>query len=605
MTIRASQEPQAAISPSIDNRRLLLLFVGLMICWTLFIAGLVFWETRKADSFAITLAQTDAISTYNKDLAYRRWAARHGGVYVPITRETPSNPHLAHIPERDITTPSGNKLTLVNPAYMTRQVHELSEEQYGVQGHITSLNTLRTENAPDEWEARALRAFEAGSKEVSSLEMIGNKRYMRLMRPMVTEVGCLKCHGHQGYRVGDIRGGISVSVPFGQYHDIALSTLYPVYWGYTGIWVVGIVGLWFAQNRLGRSLLMRKKAEVALRESEERFRMLLQHVPSVAVQGYRLDGTTHYWNYASERLYGYTAEEAIGRNLLELIIPPEMRDGVKEAIQQMAESGQPIASSELSLLRKDGSRVTVYSSHAIVQRHGRDSELFCLDVDLTKVKVAEEKIRRSLKEKEVMLKEIHHRVKNNMQVIYSLLNLQAKGAADETVRALFEESRDRVNSMALIHEKLYRSDDLAHIDFKDYLQSLLAGIASTYKRRNVDCIIEMEPIALDVNVGIPCGLIVNELVSNSLKHAFPDEKKGTVTVGVNRADNGSLVLTVSDNGIGFPEELDFRSTQSLGLQLVNVLAGQIHGTIELSNSGGANFTIQFPETSKRKGDQNG
>jgi len=209
---------------------------------------------------------------------------------------------------------------------------------------------------------------------------------------------------------------------------------------------------------------------------------------------------------------------------------------------------------------------------------------------------AEERIRGSLREKEVLLKEIHHRVKNNMQVIYSLLNLQAKRIADRTVRAMFEESRNRVSSMALIHEKLYRSEDLAHIDFKEYLQSLVAGIADTYKRQDIVFSLDMEQVSLDVNVGIPCGLIVNELVSNSLKHAFPGGRKGTISVGVNRSREGFYVLTVADNGVGFPPEVDFRKVQSLGLQLVNVLAGQINGTFDLSNVDGARFSIVFPES---------
>jgi len=205
----------------------------------------------------------------------------------------------------------------------------------------------------------------------------------------------------------------------------------------------------------------------------------------------------------------------------------------------------------------------------------------------------------------VLLKEIHHRVKNNMQVIYSLLNLQANRIADTTIRAMFEDARNRVNSMALIHEKLYQSKDLAHIDFQEYLQGLVSGIARTYNRHDVVLSVDMEPLALDVNVGIPCGLIVNELVSNCLKYAFPEGRKGAITVGVRKNSEGSYVLTVADNGIGVPETVDFRNTPSLGLQLVNILTGQIRGTIELSHAAGSTFSITFPGTPESKGEQNG
>jgi len=188
-----------------------------------------------------------------------------------------------------------------------------------------------------------------------------------------------------------------------------------------------------------------------------------------------------------------------------------------------------------------------------------------------------------------------------MQVIYSLLNLQAMGIADSKVRAMFEVSRDRVRSMALIHEKLYQSKDLAHIDFKTYLKSFVQGIADFYKRDEVVLSVDMESIALDLNAGIPCGLIVNELISNSLKHAFPEGKKGMIRVGLNRNSEGNYVLIVEDNGIGLPADVDIINTSSLGLQLVNMLTEQLHGTIECSRSKGTRFCITFPGKNDNKG----
>ena len=220
-------------------------------------------------------------------------------------------------------------------------------------------------------------------------------------------------------------------------------------------------------------------------------------------------------------------------------------------------------------------------------------------------KQAEEQIVRSLQEKEVLLKEIHHRVKNNMQVICSLLSLQANGITDETVRARFEESRNQVYTMALIHESLYSSSDLAHIDFKAYLESLIGGIVDTYNRNDVIFSVDMESIALDVTVGIPCGLIVNELVSNSLKYAFPEGKNGTIRVGIYRNSAGNYALFVEDNGIGLPNEVDFFNTQSLGLQLVNALTKQIHGTIELSQTEGTRVIIAFPYKEDNSGAKHG
>ena len=163
---------------------------------------------------AMELAVGGSTSNFEKDVVYRKWASIHGGVYVPVSEHTPPNPYLANVPNRDVETTSGLKLTLVNPAYMTRQVHELGLADYGLRGHITSLNPLRPENAPDEWERKSLEEFNRGKDEVWSLEKINDKVYLRYMRPFLVDSSCLKCHAHQGYKVGDIRGGISVSCPW-------------------------------------------------------------------------------------------------------------------------------------------------------------------------------------------------------------------------------------------------------------------------------------------------------------------------------------------------------------------------------------------------------
>lgn len=213
---------------------------------------------------------------------------------------------------------------------------------------------------------------------------------------------------------------------------------------------------------------------------------------------------------------------------------------------------------------------------------------------------AEEIISHSLREKEVMLKEIYHRVKNNMQVICSLLSIQEEGISDQKVKTIFNETRTRVYSMALVHEKLYQSEDLSHIDFREYLMVLVHEISDTFGCSGVEISVDSDIIPLDVNSGIPCGLIVNELVTNSLKHAFPDGKTGTVRVGITRDSQGSCVLTVEDNGIGFPASLDFNKSSSLGLQLVNMLTRQLGGAITIERSDGTRVSIAFPEKQSGK-----
>jgi two-component sensor histidine kinase len=213
--------------------------------------------------------------------------------------------------------------------------------------------------------------------------------------------------------------------------------------------------------------------------------------------------------------------------------------------------------------------------------------------DITERKLADERIRASLREKEVLLKEIHHRVKNNLQIISSLLNLQSKYIKDVSAIEMFKESRNRIRSMTLIHEKLYRSKDLAHIDLPEYIQNLSSNLFRSYNSGSVTLKTQIDDILLGIDTAIPCGLIINELVSNSLKHAFP-EHRGEITVSLLWNDP-NYTLMVKDTGKGFPADVDFRNTESLGLQLVCTLTEQLSGEIVLDRSNGTAWSITFQE----------
>jgi len=213
----------------------------------------------------------------------------------------------------------------------------------------------------------------------------------------------------------------------------------------------------------------------------------------------------------------------------------------------------------------------------------------------------EEQLKTSLGEKEVLLKEIHHRVKNNLQIVCSLLDLQARYVENQQMLGMFQDSQNRVRSMALIHEKLYESADLARIDLEEYVRELAEGLFNAYGAHAA-------PIALDVQIqgddlgideAIPCGLIITELVSNAFKHGFPKGRGGTVYVGMQTAEDDEMVLTVRDDGVGFPEDIDFQHTESLGLRLVVNLTRQLRGRIELSRAGGTEFGIRFPHARGR------
>ena len=211
-------------------------------------------------------------------------------------------------------------------------------------------------------------------------------------------------------------------------------------------------------------------------------------------------------------------------------------------------------------------------------------------------KKAEEQIKASLREKEVLLQEIHHRVKNNMQIISSLLKLQSRQSGDEKIVETFKSTQNRVQSMAIIHDRLYRSKDFARVDFDEYVHSLanhlfsVHGIDPSTTKLKTD----IKDIFLDINTAIPCGLIINELVSNSLKHAFPKGEKGEIKIAMHPSNKNEVELIVSDNGVGLPKEMDFRATESLGLHLVTILAeDQLHGDIKLDRTRGTSFQIKL------------
>jgi two-component sensor histidine kinase len=218
-----------------------------------------------------------------------------------------------------------------------------------------------------------------------------------------------------------------------------------------------------------------------------------------------------------------------------------------------------------------------------------------LQAEIVERQRVEARITASLHEKELLLQEIHHRVKNNLQVISSLLNLQAGYIDDLALREILRESQNRVRSMALVHEKLYRSDDLAHVDLAEYIRNLATFLFRSYTAAagRVSLDIQADDVFLSIDAAVPCGLILNELISNALKHAFPGDRKGQIRVELQAGENRQISLIVGDTGIGFPKDFDFENAASLGMQLVQTLVMQLNGTLEIDGTAGSEFRITF------------
>jgi len=253
-----TDSPESPGSYSPVKRYGLLMIAG----WTLLV-GLFAWQAwSRHDEQILDRARVEARAHFNKDRALRSWATSHGGVYVPSDERTPSSPHMAHVADRDIETPSGKRLTLMNPAYMLRQIMDEYAESYGVKGRITSLKPLRPQNAPDAWERKALRSFERGEDEAFEFSDVGGEPHLRLMRSLVATKGCIKCHGHQGYQEGDVRGGVGVSIPMEPIAAASRAEMIDHLVILSSVWLLGIAGIVFVCRKLAANARERETARL-------------------------------------------------------------------------------------------------------------------------------------------------------------------------------------------------------------------------------------------------------------------------------------------------------------------------------------------------------
>jgi len=310
------------------------------------------------------------------------------------------------------------------------------------------------------------------------------------------------------------------------------------------------------------------------------------------------------FNQGAEKIFCYSAEEIIGKNL-GMLLPESIRSDHSEHINNFGKS--EIVSkgmkdrSEITGLRKNGDIFPAEANISQVEIDGRQIFTAILR-DVSEQKLIENKLRESLKEKEILLQEVNHRVKNNLQVILSLFALQGESTDDPERIAMLSEIRLRIQSMAMIHEKIYKSERLGQINFHQYVKDLTTEIFHTYSTSSgsVRLNLEVAPVSLEINRAVPFALILNELTSNALKYAFTAKEKGDLSISLKLEKDKLLLLTVCDDGIGIPKKIQFSNTKTLGLRLVRVLTRQLNGIAELKEnpyckkSRGTMFVFRFP-----------
>lgn len=579
------------------------------VIWSVIIFSSLAGDIIGKKETNLEIALQEARTVYTKDLNYYRWATGHNGVFVPVTETTRPNPYLSHIPEYKLETSSGRKLTLINPEYMIRQVYEMQTAAHGVLGHITSLDPIRAENAADPWEHEALKKFEGGVKEVSSIEEIGGSPYLRMMRPMITEEGCLKCHAMQGYEVGDIRGGISVSIPMSHLNELAAKDIKTYTLGHVGLWVLGLLGIFMGSNRIRLAIIEREEAEAKTRAIiDNMFDGLIITEDDAIIE---------LLNSTAARMFEYQPGELRGKHI-SLLVP--------ELLGKMSEG-------------KPGEFRILPGRHREVEGRRKDGTVFPLEMSISKMRfgqkmffiaivrdITEEKIRKaeSLQAGKLaaigeLAAGVAHEINNpiNGVINYAQIlqdELAGTGNTEQTdiLKRIIKES-DRVAGIVsnLLAFARQRDEEVSNISLKAILADTISLVKHQFSKEGIQPTIAV-PDDLPLLRGNPQQLqqVFLNILSNAryaLNERFPGhepgkriEIKGEV---VNFGDKNIIRTTVTDYGCGISPKVighvfdSMFSTKpagqgtGLGLSISRDLIQAHHGFIHVESRLGDHTTV--------------
>lgn len=549
---------KGVLSSRIVTARYLYLF---LFCWTSALGISFYYNFSEIYSNIYSLAKNQADMSYQKDLLYRRWNARNGGVYVPIDSINIPNPHL-NIPNRDITLENGREYTLINPAYMTRQVYELENKELGIIGHLTSLKPIRPENHADNWESDGLNSFEMGQTEKVEILNINNERVLRFIRPFLTEKSCLKCHSFQGYKEGDIRGGISINIQMEQYYKVADTQRNLLIVGHIGIWILGclIFGIAFFRIRADSE---------SLTESEKKFRQLFNTISDpIIVFIYNPDEPYNskimLANDVASEFFKYSKEEFLHKNFDELThSETSTHDG---SFQTKLENLEKF---EATFYSKEGNALYVELNPQKFIFQGEDALLIIVR-DITERKKNEEKEKqfteklvRINSDKDKLFSIIAHDLRNPFMALLSLselLNTEWENLPDDERKSfILQIHRAADNTHTLLNNLLLWARNQKNmiefspesIKLEEMLKRCTNYFESIAHKKSIAISIKTEPgaaIFADKNM---IEVVFRNLISNSLKFTNHNGEIIISTV----CDSSKTVICFSDNGIGMDETI--------------------------------------------------
>jgi PAS domain S-box-containing protein len=347
--------------------------------------------------------------------------------------------------------------------------------------------------------------------------------------------------------------------------------------------------------------IVRSKTEEALRKSDEQLVLITENtMDNIAICSFDLNATWLYISPSSKPLFGYEPEELVGKSFFDFVHPADKRKHralLKNYVLQKAKNlltGKKRSITEKIEFRfhhKDGSWRTIQSTVNIA-----GNQLLAVSRDITEYKKAEEQIRLSLQEKEILLKEVHHRVKNNLMIIQSLINLQKANSDSEDFQRYAIELSNRIMTMSLIHEQLYATENFTAVNLENYIETLVQRLTRSLVRHDVSVEKKVQPIDLGIDQSIPLGLILNELLTNAMKHAFPEARRGRIGISV-KEKNGRCEVMVKDDGVGLPDQTNFEQPTTLGLKLIYILTEQLDGSVNWTRQNGTSVRIDFPLSS--------